>query len=38
MVGWGQAEDRIHSPNESYGLNQFARAMAWAEKILGNLI
>ena len=37
LVGFGQPEDRIHSPNESYGLNQFARAMAWAEKILAAL-
>jgi acetylornithine deacetylase/succinyl-diaminopimelate desuccinylase-like protein len=37
LVGWGQPQDRIHSPNESYGLNQFARAMAWAEKILAAL-
>ena len=34
LVGFGQPEDHMHSPNESYGLNQFARAMAWAEKIL----
>ncbi len=37
LVGFGQPEDRIHSPNESYGLNQFARAMAWGEKILAAL-
>ena len=37
LVGFGQPEDHIHSPNESYGLNQFARAMAWAEKILAAL-
>ena len=34
LVGWGQAEDRIHSPNESYSLAQFALAKAWAKKIL----
>ena len=34
LVGWGQAEDRIHSPNESYSLEQFLKAGAWAEKIL----
>jgi acetylornithine deacetylase/succinyl-diaminopimelate desuccinylase-like protein len=37
LVGWGQPQDRIHSPNESYGLNQFARAMEWGEKILAAL-
>lgn len=37
LVGFGQSEDRIHAPNESFGLNQFARAMAWAEKILAAL-
>lgn len=37
LVGFGQPEDRIHAPNESYGLNQFSRAMAWAEKILAAL-
>jgi len=34
LVGWGQAEDRIHSPNESYSLRQFQRAKEWAKKIL----
>ena len=38
LVGFGQPEDRIHAPNESFGLNQFARAMAWAEKILAALV
>ena len=37
LVGFGQPEDHMHSPNESYGLNQFARAMAWAENILATL-
>ena len=37
LVGFGQPEDHMHSPNESYGLNQFARAMAWSEKILAAL-
>lgn len=34
LVGWGQPEDRIHSPNESYSLRQFARAKDWAQRIL----
>ena len=37
LVGWGQPQDRIHSPNESFGLDQFARAMAWGERILAAL-
>ena len=37
LVGWGQPQDRIHSPNESYGLDQFARAMEWGERILAAL-
>lgn len=37
LVGWGQPQDRIHAPNESYGLDQFARAMEWGEKILAAL-
>ncbi len=38
LVGWGQPQDRIHSPNESFGLDQFARAMEWGEKILSALV
>ncbi len=34
LVGWGQPEDRIHAPNESYSLRQFARAKEWAMRIL----
>ena len=34
IVGWGQAEDRIHSPNESYSLRQFLAAKEWAKRML----
>lgn len=34
IVGWGQAEDRIHSPNESYGFVQFDKAREWGRRIL----
>lgn len=37
IVGWGQAGDRIHSPNESYGLDQFGKAREWARRILENV-
>ena len=37
LVGWGQPEDRIHSPNESYSLRQFARTKEWAQRILAGL-
>ena len=37
LVGWGQAEDRIHSPNESYSLRQFSLARTWAVKMLARL-
>jgi acetylornithine deacetylase/succinyl-diaminopimelate desuccinylase-like protein len=37
LVGFGQSEDRIHAPNESYSLKQFALASQWAEKILSAL-
>ena len=35
IVGWGQSEDRIHSPNESYSVKQFKLAQLWGEKIAG---
>ena len=34
LVGWGQAEDRIHSPNESYSLEQFEKAREWGRSIV----
>ena len=34
LVGWGQPEDCIHSPNESYSVRQFLAAKTWAQKIL----
>jgi len=34
IVGWGQAEDRIHSPNESYSFRQFALARDWGRRIV----
>ena len=37
LVGFGQSEDRIHSPNESFGFAQFALCRAWAEKLLAAL-
>ena len=30
LVGWGQPEDCIHSPNESYSVRQFKLAKDWA--------
>ncbi len=30
LVGWGQPEDCIHSPNESYSVRQFQLAKDWA--------
>ena len=37
LVGWGQAEDRIHAPNESYSFVQFEKAREWARRILAAL-
>lgn len=32
LVGWGQPEDCIHSPNESYSIRQFQLAKDWAKR------
>ena len=37
IVGWGQNEDRIHSPNESYSFAQFDKAREWGRRILSAL-
>ena len=34
LVGFGQGEDRIHSPNESFSWRQFALCRRWAHEIL----
>ena len=37
LVGFGQGEDRIHSPNESFSWRQFALGRRWAHDILSAL-
>lgn len=37
LVGWGQPEDRIHSPNESYSLVQFDKAREWGRRLMAAL-
>lgn len=37
IVGWGQTEDRIHSPNESYSFAQFSKAREWARRLFAAL-
>ena len=34
VVGWGQPEDNIHSPNERFSIRQFRTAKDWAKRIL----
>ena len=34
IVGWGQASNRIHSPNENFAIAQFDKAREWARRIL----
>lgn len=34
LVGFGREEDKIHCPNESFGLDQFTRVMTWSTLML----
>ncbi len=34
LVGFGQGEDRIHSPNESFSWRQFMLCRRWAKELL----
>ena len=34
LVGFGREEDKIHCPNESFGLDQFIQVMEWSTRIL----
>jgi len=34
LVGFGREEDKIHCPNESFGLDQFGQVMEWSTLIL----
>ena len=38
IVGWGQAEDKIHSPDESYSFAQFEKAEEWGRLVTENMI
>ena len=37
LVGFGQGEDRIHSPNESFSWRQFSLGRRWAERIISGI-
>ena len=37
LVGFGQGEDRIHSPNESFSWRQFMLCRRWAKELLHTL-
>jgi acetylornithine deacetylase/succinyl-diaminopimelate desuccinylase-like protein len=34
LVGFGREEDKIHCPNESFGLDQFRQVMTWSASIM----
>ena len=38
LVGFGREEDKIHCPNESFGLDQFVRVMTWTTLMLKTLV
>lgn len=37
LVGFGREEDKIHCPNESFGLDQFQSVMTWSALMLDAL-
>ena len=37
LVGFGREEDKIHCPNESFGIDQFVRVMTWSTLMLDAL-
>ncbi len=37
MMGFGLPDDRLHSPNEKFGLNQFYQGAKAAAAMLSNL-
>lgn len=37
LVGFGREEDKIHCPNESFGLDQFVSVMTWSSLMLSSL-
>lgn len=37
LVGFGREEDKIHCPNESFGLDQFEHVMVWSSLMLSEL-
>ena len=38
LVGFGREEDKIHCPNESFGIDQFVRVMTWSTLMLEALV
>ena len=38
LVGFGREEDKIHCPNESFGLDQLVRVMTWTTMMLKSLV
>lgn len=37
LVGFGREEDKIHCPDESFGIDQFKQVMTWSASIIQSL-